>query len=311
MKHMINNLKLFVFILLITPGFLFSQRGNDSKKPKAESKYESQYKDLSKEDSKSDSYKKDYDGKSNKNYKDDYLFEEKSSKDKNTIKKKFKEEYTYNYFKIDPSGRTLWNGKHWNESDYPLTVYIDKGDSKYYLPEFKSFVDYSMSVWKMADERIKFNYVYNEDDADIVIVFEENLMKKYDENFLGLTNYELGKGKKIEKAIVEVSLLKYDEEVITAGEIKTTLIHEMGHALGLGHSENIFDIMFPFIDPYSSDGMQYNELSLGDSEALQSVIDLGFEKKIMSNKSDFISGAGLTNQDTKADRPQEYPEVYR
>jgi hypothetical protein len=208
------------------------------------------------------------------------------SETKKEISKQFRDNNTennyeyapssYNYFRIDKTGRSLWNGKHWKPDDFPLTIYVRSSTSKYYKVLFRNYVDYALSVWEEADSRIKFKYVSNTRDADIVIIFEENLVDKYDDNYLGITDYKLRGDKKIQKSFIEIGLMKFNNEPVSDGEVKATIIHELGHALGLGHSDNEIDIMFPFINPFSSSEMHYNELSGGDIEAVKSVVNLGF-----------------------------------
>jgi hypothetical protein len=189
---------------------------------------------------------------------------------------------SYNYFRIDKSGRSLWNGKHWKPEDYPLNIYVKSTSSKYYKILFRNYVDYALSVWEMADPRIQFKYVSNTRDADIVIIFEESLVTKYDDNYLGITDYRLRSDKKIQKAYIEIGLIKFNNEPVSDGEVKATIIHELGHALGLGHSDNEVDLMFPFINPFSSSEMQFDDLSGGDVEAVKSVINLGSGLLIMN-----------------------------
>jgi predicted Zn-dependent protease len=193
------------------------------------------------------------------------------------------EEFSYNYFRIDKSEKSLWNGKHWRAEDFPLKVFINKSGSKYYKSKFKKFVNYALELWSIADSRIKYKISPSPEDADLIISFEQNLMDKYDENYLGITDYEISRNKRINKSMIEIGMLKYNNQVISDGEIKATIIHEIGHALGLGHSENEADIMYPFINPDSVEDLNYNELSEGDIEAIRSVINLGYKLKYSRN----------------------------
>jgi predicted Zn-dependent protease len=184
-----------------------------------------------------------------------------------------------NYFHIDKSGKTLWDGKHWDVDEYPLKVYVKESSSRYYKSTYKDYVDYAFSVWQKADSRIKYTFTNNSRNADVEFVFVENLGKKYEENYLGLTEYDTNRDNEIEFSKVQISLLKFGKEKISAGEIKATIVHELGHAFGLGHSESETDIMYPYISPDHSFKLTYDELSRGDKEAIKDAIDLGNEEK--------------------------------
>ena len=186
---------------------------------------------------------------------------------------------SFNYFRIDRSNKSLWNGKHWNPTDFPLKVYVNETSSKMFKSIYKKYIEYAFQVWGKADNRIRFEYVSSVSNADITITFEENLMDKYKENYLGLTDYELSRNNKIKQSTIEIGMVKMGKEKLSDGEIKATLIHELGHAIGLGHSDNEIDIMYPYINPDSSPDMSFQDLSTGDVGAIKSVIDLSFEKQ--------------------------------
>jgi predicted Zn-dependent protease len=189
-----------------------------------------------------------------------------------------KNENLENYFHIDKSGNSLWDGKHWEESRFPLNIYVKKSSSRYYKSSYKEYVKYAMDVWRKADDRIQYKFVKSADDADITLIFVENLGDRYDEDYLGLTDYDTFENNEIDYSKIQISLIKNGDEKISAGEIKATIMHELGHAFGLGHSKNEKDLMYPYISPEHTPEMTYDELSRGDKLAIKDVIGLSFDE---------------------------------
>lgn len=190
----------------------------------------------------------------------------------------YKNYHSENYFRIDKSKNSLWDGKHWEEAKYPLNIYVKEISSRLYKSAYKDYVAYALNVWRKADDRIQYKFVKSIDDADIAVIFVENLGEEYEEDYLGITNYAINKNKLIDFSKIQISLIKNGNERVSAGEIKATIIHEIGHALGLGHSENENDLMYPYISSEHTPDLTYDELSKGDKLAIKDLIDLSFKQ---------------------------------
>lgn len=280
-------LKIFLFLLLL--GTLsFAQKSNHNKPESSGNRHKynnnyasnstlseaADYHNYNQRQNNYDRHRDNYDIRKDsypreiKNKNDQYTYNKENRRNRNGNDSK-------NYFHIDKSGSSLWDGKHWDISEFPLKVYVQETSSKYYKSSFKDYVSYAFEVWEKADNRINYAFTNNSRNADIKILFVENLGKKYDENYLGLTEYDTNRNNEIESSKIQISLLKFGSDVVTDGEVKATIIHELGHAFGLGHSDNEKDIMYPYIDPKHSDKLTYNELSRDDKEAVRDVINLG------------------------------------
>lgn len=216
-----------------------------------------------------------YNDNDKKTFRKDY----NSNTHKEKINRVNENNYSKNYFRIDKSENSLWDGKHWDESNFPLKVFVKEASSRYYKSDYKDYVKYALDVWRKADDRIQYKIVKSIDDADIAVIFIENLGDKYEENYLGLTDYDVDNKKEIDFSKIQISLIKNGDERISAGEIKATIVHEFGHALGLGHSNNEKDLMYPYISPNHIAEMTYDELSVGDKLAIKDAINLSFSDK--------------------------------
>ena len=183
------------------------------------------------------------------------------------------------YYQMDPSGSNTWDGSHWDVSGFPVKVYVKSSTSKYFKPLFNDYVSYAFRVWQKADSRVKFTLTSNSSDADIEISFVENLAKIYKKNYMGLTQYYTNSYKEIISPKIQITLLRFDDVVVPDGEVKATIIHELGHAFGLPHTENEEDIMFPYMIPGHSPKQSYDELSRGDKKAIKEVINYSADKK--------------------------------
>jgi len=97
----------------------------------------------------------------------------------------------------------------------------------------------------------------NIEEAKIIIVLTKSAGPK---NMEGFTQYQI-----IDEKISQATVIIYNFDKLKQEEIETLVRHELGHALGLGHTTNSFDLMFPAID------LEHSLISIFDLQTLSEI----------------------------------------
>ena len=97
----------------------------------------------------------------------------------------------------------------------------------------------------------------NIEEAKIIIELSKSDGPK---NIEGFTQYQI-----IDKKISQATVIIYNFDKLKQESIEMLVRHELGHALGLGHTTNSLDLMFPVIDS------EYSLISIFDLKTLSEI----------------------------------------
>ena len=113
-----------------------------------------------------------------------------------------------------------------------------------------------ISDFDIDDKTVK---IIKEDIEESSITIE---LSKFEgpKNMDGFTQYEI-----IDKKINKATVIIYDYDMLKQEQLELVVRHELGHALGLGHTYNSLDLMFPALDS------KYSLISMFDLETLSEI----------------------------------------
>ncbi len=171
----------------------------------------------------------------------------------------------------------------WNH--FPITVYIDDSFVKNNEHNYVSNVVDAMNRWE-STSIVSFSLVDNPSNADISIEWVP-VLKDGSSDTLGNTDVKfsnISKFNVIQKADIQL-LTKSDFLQLGGTDMTNLALHEIGHAIGLKHTNEENDIMNPVLDIPSK---SIKEISTADITTLMSLYEA-------PNKPDLkISGVNVT-----------------
>jgi predicted Zn-dependent protease len=141
--------------------------------------------------------------------------------------------------------------QQWNTDKLPIKVHITDGKGvRGYRPVFGKYIIHSFDTWCVASgKKLSYVLVDNPKKADLVVTWTPAGIPLRENNRdrmkVGLTTVN-NENNIITDVLIQVSTVNpfSDNRELNESEASDVCLHEVGHALGLGHSTSVTDVMY-------------------------------------------------------------------
>ena len=213
----------------------------------------------------------------------------------------------------------------WNISTFPLKIYIGAMKNMNVPNYYMDVITRAFGQWTTSSGFLKFSFIDNPDNADILVLFDELPANSCDSNgcrYVVAFASPTVKGETLKRMTITVYDKDPNGNYFSDKELYNTVLHEIGHAMGImGHSYSTNDLMYmgnqvgstnPPVIKYRSEFqyISYQDVStvrllynLGPDITNTSLSEVNFDKLIYPP---IILGSSTTIMKRKLKEAQEY-----
>jgi hypothetical protein len=123
----------------------------------------------------------------------------------------------------------------------PITVYLVEGEVPGYLPKMGEYVRDAFDRWEATAIGVRFRMVTDSAVADIVVRWIDH----FEFDRAGQTDLTWDQTGRVRRASISLAIRSHTGAPLPDGALLSVAVHEAGHAIGLPHSADTNDVMFP------------------------------------------------------------------
>jgi hypothetical protein len=123
----------------------------------------------------------------------------------------------------------------------PLRVAIVEGGADGYRPRMATFIRRALALWEETDAGVQFETVTDTTTADIVVRW----IDRFPFDRAGQTDITWDRAGRVRHAAISLAIRTSTGLRLPDASLFAVAVHETGHSIGLPHSADSADVMFP------------------------------------------------------------------